>query len=84
MVDPNQIQTRLSSYLAHQYNLSLFLLISLIGILTNDVSLAVENISKGNFNVLEYEHTVVLGWNRQTIPLIKQVALVAEGVVLTC
>ncbi len=46
-----------------------------VGIVTNDVAGAIENIVKGNFNLIERDHTVVLGWNRQLLPLINQVGI---------
>lgn len=51
----------------------LFTFAVLLGIVTDDIGSAVEHVRKGNYPVIERNHTVVLGWNRQTIPLLRQV-----------
>ena len=41
--------------------------------MSNEVAGAIERVSSGNHAIHEREHTVVLGWTQQTLPLIKQV-----------
>ncbi len=47
---------------------------SVIGFVSSDVDAVIEKINTGNHNLLEREHTVLLGWNKQTVPLLKQIA----------
>lgn len=53
--------------------LSLFTFAILVGILTDDISEAVEKVTTGNFPVPERDHTVLMGWNTQTIPILNQI-----------
>ncbi|GAX80733.1 hypothetical protein CEUSTIGMA_g8168.t1 [Chlamydomonas eustigma] len=56
----------------------MFAVASVIGFVSSDVSGAIERINTGNHNLLEKQHTVLLGWNKQTIPLLKQILLAQE------
>eukprot|EP00798_Chlamydomonas_sp_ICE-L_P010831 gene10831-16917_t len=65
------------------YSISSALEISLkralkVGILTDDIGQAVERVQKGNFPVPEKDHTVLLGWNSQTIPVLAQIMRLHE------
>jgi len=44
-----------------------------LGIVTDDIGSAVAEVRGGNFAVAERNHTVVLGWNRTTLPILRQV-----------
>ena len=46
---------------------------AVLGIVTDDIGSAVAEVRAGNFPVAEHGHTLVLGWNRQTLPTLKQV-----------
>ena len=50
--------------------------------MSNEVAGAIERVSSGNHAIHEREHTVVLGWTQQTLPLIKQVGGREHTVVL--
>eukprot|EP00798_Chlamydomonas_sp_ICE-L_P010829 gene10829-16915_t len=52
---------------------SLFTFAILVGILTDDIGSAVEEVQSGNFAVPEQNHTVLIGWNKQTIPVLQQI-----------
>ena len=34
-----------------------------------------QNIRKGNYPVVATNHTLVMGWNSQTVPLLRQIAI---------
>jgi hypothetical protein len=51
---------------------SMFTFAILIGILSDEISSAVESLRVGNFRVPEENHTVVLGWDRTRTPLLIQ------------
>ena len=44
-----------------------------VSILSSDISNTVEAVREGNFPVPEKNHTVLIGWNRQTIQVLHQV-----------
>ncbi|GBF95117.1 ion channel POLLUX [Raphidocelis subcapitata] len=48
---------------------------AVLGIIIDDISSAVAEVRHGNFPIAERGHTVVLGWNRQTLPTLRQIAL---------
>ncbi|KAG1668592.1 hypothetical protein FOA52_007327 [Chlamydomonas sp. UWO 241] len=51
---------------------------SLIGIISGDVAAAYEAVNRGNYNLLEENHTVVLGWNKQTVSLLQQLVVAQQ------
>ena len=34
-----------------------------------------QNIRKGNYPVVATNHTLIMGWNSQTVPLLRQIAI---------
>ncbi|GBF96827.1 hypothetical protein Rsub_09683 [Raphidocelis subcapitata] len=46
-----------------------------LGILSADIAAAVREVRAGNFPVVERGHTVLLGWNRQTLATLRQIAV---------
>lgn len=48
----------------------------ILGVVSDDISSEVKAIRSGNYPVLASGHILVLNWNRQTIPLLRQLALV--------
>lgn len=46
----------------------------LLGILTDDISSAVLRVRTGNYPLVEDRHTVVLGWNKQLMPVLRQIS----------
>ena len=49
-----------------------------LGVVTSDISAAVEHIQSGNYAVVESGHTVILNWNKLTIPILRQVGIEAK------
>ena len=45
----------------------------LLGVVCDDMSIFIENIRTGNYAVVESGHTLVLNWNQQTVPMLRQV-----------
>ncbi|EFJ52672.1 hypothetical protein VOLCADRAFT_85890 [Volvox carteri f. nagariensis] len=58
------------------YTVGLLTFAALIGVIGDDISNAVEAARLGNSRVVERNHTVVLGHNRQLVEVLRQVALV--------
>jgi voltage-gated potassium channel Kch len=50
----------------------IFVLSSLIGILTNGIEARLDELRRGRSKVLETGHVVVLGWSDQVFPIVKQ------------
>ncbi|KAL3158654.1 hypothetical protein ABBQ32_011397 [Trebouxia sp. C0010 RCD-2024] len=46
-----------------------------LGVVSDDISSEVKAIRSGNYPVMDKDHILVLNWNRQTIPLLRQLAL---------
>ncbi|DBB14997.1 hypothetical protein WJX82_007629 [Trebouxia sp. C0006] len=46
-----------------------------LGVVSDDISSEVKSIRSGNYPVMDKDHILVLNWNRQTIPLLRQLAL---------
>ena len=53
-----------------------------LGVVCNDISAAVESIQSGNYAVVESGHTVILNWNKLTIPILRQVAACSINIVV--
>lgn len=49
-----------------------------IGTVTDSISTKVEEVRTGNYAVVEKGHSVILGWNDQALPLLRQLAIVAR------
>jgi voltage-gated potassium channel Kch len=52
----------------------MFVLSALIGILTNGLDNRIFELRKGRSNVLETDHTIVLGWSSQIFPILTELA----------
>ena len=53
----------------------------LIGVVSDEIANKVDEVKTGNSKVFERNHTVILNWNDQLIPLLKQVAVAkSEGI----
>ncbi|CAM9450710.1 unnamed protein product [Chrysoparadoxa australica] len=57
-------------YLAGLLTFSVFL-----GLIANEISNIVSEVQAGNFQVADSGHTVILNWNEQTIPVLRQFAI---------
>ncbi|WIA39518.1 hypothetical protein OEZ86_005609 [Tetradesmus obliquus] len=57
------------------YLAGLFTFAVVLGIVTDDISTQVDKVRCGNYPVVERSHTVLLNWNHQTLPVLKQMAL---------
>lgn len=55
-----------------------------LGVVTSDISAAVEHIQSGNYAVVESGHTVILNWNKLTIPILRQVGNAAKVQLCIC
>ena len=52
----------------------------LLGFVSDEISGKVESVKTGNFRVLAQGHTVIVGWNDNAMPLLRQMAIArAEG-----
>ena len=53
----------------------------LIGVVSDEIASKVDEVKTGNSKVYEQNHTVILNWNDQLIPLLKQIAVAkSEGI----
>ncbi|KAK9917305.1 hypothetical protein WJX75_002985 [Coccomyxa subellipsoidea] len=52
-----------------------FTFATVIGIITEDVTSTIMNVRSGNYGVVAANHTLILNWNDQTVPLLRQIAL---------
>ena len=55
------------------YVLGMLTFAVVLGIVTDDIGSAFDAMRRGTHTVAETGHTVVLGWNRQALPLLRQV-----------
>jgi hypothetical protein len=53
----------------------MFVFAVIIGIISDEIATKVEEVKTGNNKVIEKDHTVVLNWNSQLVPLLKQMAV---------
>ena len=47
----------------------------IIGIISDEITAQVEEVKTGNNKVVESDHTVIVNWNSQLVPLLKQMAV---------
>ena len=59
--------------------LGLFSFAVFIGTVSDAISAKVEEVQAGNYSIVERGHTVLLGWNDQTVPLLRQMAACSAG-----
>lgn len=57
----------------------IFIAGSLIGLIANAVDRKVDELSKGRGQVIEHDHTLVLGWNGQVATLVNELAAANEN-----
>ena len=50
----------------------------LIGVVSDEIASKVDEVRNGNHKVYEKNHTVILNWNDQLIPLLKQIAVAKQ------
>ena len=55
--------------------IGLFVFAIIIGIISDEITAQVEDVKTGNNKVVEYDHTVIVNWNSQLLPLLKQMAV---------
>lgn len=70
------------SFLLMMFAVSLggvFIVSSLIGILTSGLEAKIEDLRKGRSRVLESGHTVILGWSNHVFPILAGLALANEN-----
>ena len=53
----------------------IFVVAVIIGIISDEIATKVEEVKTGNSRVIETEHTVVVNWNSQLVPLLRQMAV---------
>ncbi|EFJ16674.1 hypothetical protein SELMODRAFT_155112 [Selaginella moellendorffii] len=53
----------------------MFFFALLVGLMTDAVASKVDQLSKGESRVLEENHTLIIGWTKKTIPLVKELAI---------
>ena len=53
----------------------IFVVAVIIGIISDEIATKVEEVKTGNSRVIEAEHTVVVNWNSQLVPLLRQMAV---------
>ena len=54
---------------------SIFTFAVVLGIVGEEVKKQLSSVRDGNYPILAAHHCLVLGWNRQTIPLLRQMAV---------
>ncbi|OGQ19209.1 MAG: potassium transporter TrkA [Deltaproteobacteria bacterium RBG_16_71_12] len=52
--------------------LGIFILSTLIGVLSSGLEGQLDNLRKGRSRVVEHDHTVILGWSEQVFPIISE------------
>ena len=53
----------------------IFVVAVIIGIISDEIATKVEEVKTGNNRVIETDHTVVVNWNSQLVPLLRQMAV---------
>ena len=53
----------------------MFVFAIIIGIISDEIASKVDEVKTGNSKVVERDHTVVVNWNSQLVPLLKQMAV---------
>jgi voltage-gated potassium channel Kch len=62
----------------------LFIISSLIGVLTSGIESRLEELSKGRSKVIESGHTIILGWSEQVFSIISELAIANENQPRSC
>lgn len=57
----------------------IFIISTLIGVLTNAVEDKVQDLRKGRSRVIEHDHTVILGWSEQIFTLLSEIRIANEN-----
>ncbi|CAN0043401.1 unnamed protein product, partial [Choristocarpus tenellus] len=57
------------------YMTGLFTFSVFLGVIASEISSKVDEVEKGNFRVVDSGHTLILNWNRETVPILQQIAL---------
>lgn len=52
-----------------------YLFAAVLGVITGDIMERIEAVMSGNNPVVAVNHTVILNWNRETIPLLRQISI---------
>jgi hypothetical protein len=61
--------------------IGMFTFAILIGVVSDEIASKVDEVKNGNSKVYEKDHTVIVNWNKQLIPLLKQIAVAkSEGI----
>ncbi|CAK0785418.1 hypothetical protein CVIRNUC_008627 [Coccomyxa viridis] len=68
----NQLTTHVMNVL---WLLGTFTFAIVIGIIGEDVTNTIMNVRSGNYSVMAANHTLILNWNDQTVPLLRQIAI---------
>jgi voltage-gated potassium channel Kch len=63
---------------------SIFVLSTLIGILTTGIESKLEYLRRGRSQVIESGHTVILGWSPQVFPIISELIIANENQIRPC
>jgi voltage-gated potassium channel Kch len=61
-----------------------FIISTLIGVLTTGIENKIENLRKGRSRVIESDHTVILGWSDQVFTLIPELVIANENQRKSC
>jgi len=60
--------------------LGIFMISTLIGVLTSAIESKIENLQRGRSTVLEHGHTVILGWSPQVFDIVGELAIAHQSV----
>jgi hypothetical protein len=61
-----------------------FIISTLIGVLTSSVECTLEKLRKGHSRVIENGHTIILGWSEQIFTIISELVLANENQARAC
>src|SRR5215208_7367658 len=62
----------------------IFILSTLIGVLTSGIESKIESLRKGRSHVIEQGHTVILGWSQQIFVVITELIAAGENLPKSC
>lgn len=62
----------------------IFIISTLIGVLTSAIDGKIEELQKGRSKVIENNHTVILGWNEQVFTIVTELAIANQNVKDAC
>ncbi len=57
----------------------IFVISTLIGVLTSGIGAKLEDLRKGRSHVIETDHTVILGWSEQVFDIVSELAIANES-----